>query len=700
MDLIHQNPFRILDLPIDASEREIRKKTKEIETYLSIGKTPKLTSDLPFLHPLQRTPEIIQQAAASIHLPENRLFNSLFWFWLNDSVDELAFDLLKDGKTNRAAELWSKQLTAHKINNKNYSHIRNLAILNLSMSYNNDGIRHDTFAKGFDYAGYIFAKEYFTKYAKIVVGENYSLDINNISKSHITSIFKYVDPFLEKDIAIKELWMCSGSYPQAAREHFYDYYSRKPLINIEKCIEETKSKREANPSDSAKNGLNLLKRTEQDLRRLRQVCSYQQEEYGNNTYQLDLDLLDDIANPSASESVQFQIIADMLADELLQCSIDYYNIYRDDESSENDPGDEALALASHASDIAVGNKVRQRIEANLPVIKEWVADKPLREKRKKVKPAIDYITNQLDSLPDIETISENNVGQLFVHAQRLTDNCKYRLFEIQKLLGKNDDLYLDISNSVAGAGLALCIEYVNKKGDYSSVVSIMTDIEKFDMKAELRSRFNTNKETIYKQSTIQKAIEFISNQIKNTPDLQRVQSDTMINYVTDFTSKCKQKLQEIKNHLGNNDKFYIDISSAVASNALNICIAYANKTNAYFRIFSIMDEIGKFDMEQSLWDRYTENYSVLRRNDMMKKQNVERSSCYIATMVYGDQQAEQVVKLRQFRDDTLECYLWGRFFIKLYYRYAPFFVARYQKSKTVNDVVRIILNYFIEVIKK
>jgi hypothetical protein len=50
----------------------------------------------------------------------------------------------------------------------------------------------------------------------------------------------------------------------------------------------------------------------------------------------------------------------------------------------------------------------------------------------------------------------------------------------------------------------------------------------------------------------------------------------------------------------------------------------------------------------------------------------EKSGCFVATTVYGDYNACEVIKLRRFRDNTLSNSLLGRSFIRSYYFVGPF----------------------------
>lgn len=121
MNLINNNPFRILSLPITASEREIVKQINTLTTYAEMGKTKTLEIDFPFLSPIDRSLEAIEEAKKQIEQSESKLLHSLFWFWKNNSVDELALEVLKEGNTTKSIEIWEKSVFANK--NKVYKSI-------------------------------------------------------------------------------------------------------------------------------------------------------------------------------------------------------------------------------------------------------------------------------------------------------------------------------------------------------------------------------------------------------------------------------------------------------------------------------------------------------------------------------------------------------------------------------------------------
>lgn len=99
---------------------------------------------------------------------------------------------------------------------------------------------------------------------------------------------------------------------------------------------------------------------------------------------------------------------------------------------------------------------------------------------------------------------------------------------------------------------------------------------------------------------------------------------------------------------------------------------------------------------QSCKDAYDDAISGIDRGDAAYKGS---SSCFIATAVYGDVMAPEVVSLRQFRDDVLKKYWLGRLFISVYYATSPP-VATWLKSKPkLAKFVRVQLDKIVNLIK-
>jgi hypothetical protein len=92
------------------------------------------------------------------------------------------------------------------------------------------------------------------------------------------------------------------------------------------------------------------------------------------------------------------------------------------------------------------------------------------------------------------------------------------------------------------------------------------------------------------------------------------------------------------------------------------------------------------------------NEATLFLSQMLKEVKSQNGGCYIATMAYGNYDHPQVIKLRNFRDESLSRTIPGRAFIKLYYVISPILVEVFKNSNGVNKTIRKGLDLFIKLI--
>lgn len=104
----------------------------------------------------------------------------------------------------------------------------------------------------------------------------------------------------------------------------------------------------------------------------------------------------------------------------------------------------------------------------------------------------------------------------------------------------------------------------------------------------------------------------------------------------------------------------------------------------------------KFDdsMWNSLFNEVAEENSRSTTSDG-QKHNVQASQtegCYIATAVYGNYDAPEVLILRTFRDTVLKRTKLGRLFIKIYYAISPQLACKLKNYPCINNKVKLILD--------
>lgn len=123
-------------------------------------------------------------------------------------------------------------------------------------------------------------------------------------------------------------------------------------------------------------------------------------------------------------------------------------------------------------------------------------------------------------------------------------------------------------------------------------------------------------------------------------------------------------------------------------------------------VLNISKQINELNVYDDIKQQYYSNHKMLLEvaksyNIESSKYNIEipKEGCYIATMVYGDYEHYQVIKLRKFRDDYLKQNSFGRITINLYYRFSPKMVEKLKNSKLSNKIIRNLLDVFIKKIK-
>ncbi|MCD6565582.1 MAG: hypothetical protein J7K53_06530 [Bacteroidales bacterium] len=144
MQIIIQNAFRILGLPVTATDREITQRLDEFDAYMTIGKIPEFELDLPCLGDIDRSKENIRQAAHALNNNETKLEHCLFWFWKINNKDEQALDALKIGDWDRALLIWDNSNTQVS-NNYQLSSLKNIALLQSVQLFKSSSLSADKF---------------------------------------------------------------------------------------------------------------------------------------------------------------------------------------------------------------------------------------------------------------------------------------------------------------------------------------------------------------------------------------------------------------------------------------------------------------------------------------------------------------------------------------------------------------------------
>ncbi len=456
MDLVLNNPFRVLGLPATASTRDITKRISDLETFAELGKVKTYPLDLPSLGALDRSLEAIKDAARKIEQAEGRLFHSFFWFRAGDSVDELALDSLAAGNVDEAVELWDKQLG--KKGTKKYTWRLNRGVLRLVRA-NGGMLDKDEMDEALEDLGFVIDDDLDNSIQDVLSGNESGLDRESLWRRVVDEVVGLVQssagtPYGKNALKIVESFW---SFPAEAR----DYASSK-IVNP--LIEEVQE------AIKVSEGL----RAEEDLEELKAKNQLGKVEK----------IIEDLEEVLGEEDIRFQTIANAYADEVCACAVKALNNFKDPKL--------AMSLIQWADSLPSFSRVKSRIGENLEIIQGWVEedeeDELFGELVKKLK-------------VDVYTMTQ---------ASNMLEDMKRELAKIKAKVGSTDNRYITISSACAHRILGFLIDTVNEAQDSFSSRKNLTDLQStigqatgltrklllLDLDGETRVRVNKNLETI------------------------------------------------------------------------------------------------------------------------------------------------------------------------------------------------------------
>lgn len=346
-----------------------------------------------------RTPETIATANTAINLDKDQLKYALFWFISCSPMDDIALKHLQAGNREKAEEIFLKKET--------YSSLINSAVL--AFIDGNSAIGFNNISK------VVHNSTYRAELLQALGIANLQLAEDDLAELIITELLKEVP-------ASKLLSACVNATDRAiVSKSALD----EPISAINSAIAVAKNADSKNPEASLAAGTKLMNSTKAPLKAVK-----------------------DIAGES---SPQYQMVADNVAKQVLQCGINYYNNAPD---SDVESPRKAMVLQSYALSIAVGQLTKDRCKENYDILKQAVDNMPPAEVAivaRKVKEEL----RKFCQLPD--KIS---------HSVTLLDNTKPLLQTIKSKLGVTNSYYLSLSTQVVANALHNIIEEVNQAQNY------------------------------------------------------------------------------------------------------------------------------------------------------------------------------------------------------------------------------------------
>ncbi len=394
LNIITNNPYRILGVFANAAKKDIVANKGKAIAFLNVNKPVEYPLDLKGILPApNRTLDLMNEAEAHLAIAKEQIKYAQFWFLQKISPkDDIAFNHLLAGNMERAIEIWSKQESLSSLQNKLVCYLieskLELAVKTAERLYEK------------------FGNDYISK-----VDANCTLQMTATDLLH-----QFVDS-LGEEIGMQTML---GFNLGADTKAYIKSQTIDPLINkISSEVDKTKKVDHKDPKARIGAARKLVANTKEAFSQLKSILSV--------------------------NDAQYQMIADKLGLEILQCGIDYFNNSEDDDAPHT-----AMKMQNYAQSVVVGTLAKQRCEENVKILQKIIDELPPKEVITEDK-AIKAELGKFVRLPD--KIS---------YAINLLNKTRPYLQSIKKKLGPSNTYYLKLSTIIVKNALHNVVEEVNQ----------------------------------------------------------------------------------------------------------------------------------------------------------------------------------------------------------------------------------------------
>jgi len=449
MKSILNNPYRIAGILANCSEKDILKQKSKIKRFSEVGKEITSEYDFSFLNSLQRTNSIIDKAFSDIEQNQNKVVHSLFWFTNLNPVDNTAIQHLVSGNKEKAIEIWDKLTDEKEVTSKNFSAFNNIGTLYL-LEESKQEIKQGITAKI-----KLIESESFQDFVHTVADVTFSIDKNKQIEILIDELLTQFKNKYSTSETIELFSNCNGT----TQKYLSKKFTEEPIHKIETQIEQCTKKRAKDKINAYKYATDLYSNTKSELTLLKSIV-------GNT-------------------NLQYKMLADNVAKEILQSSVDYFNESQEQEKS-NNYLEEAMKLAKLAESIALNEATKNKVKENISTL-EGMKDKELSQVidfLKSVKEA--YEENESEIRQEVKKMEQTDIlikmGHKTINWDAVEDNIKNSI----KWTGVNDLLDEILSDN--------CLTKIKQSN-------------KIELKKEFLELANWTKEHSLKKSTITTILE-------------------------------------------------------------------------------------------------------------------------------------------------------------------------------------------------
>jgi hypothetical protein len=459
LELVVDNPFRVLGLPATATSREISKRVSDLETFAELGKTKKYDADVPALGTIQRTVAAVKEAAQKIEQAESKLFYSFFWFRSGHEDDAKALAALAAGDHCLALATWNAELS--KTGRKRYSSRLNRAVLKLWLATQGTSFDRSKFADALEDIGFVVDDHLDESVDEVIGAAAVGLNKEALWKRVVDTLAGIAQAIPGNPYGTNAMALVSHcwTFPPSTLDYIEARLTLPVIERVEAAVEASKLRRESAAEASAVDARRQFKETEMLLVELQLVLG--------------------------DEDPRFQAVANHFSEELCACAIMAYNKF--------DDLDVAAKLIEWADRLPSFGRVKARIAENKATFDE---NSKHRKNLKLIEPFVKVLESQPKSMPDAHT---------------KLDRMKTMLVTLKAKVDASSDVYIKTSSQCAHHILGYAIEVGNAvqatvskdtikqiRDVLGTCIALSRELLPMDLDAETRGRVTENLEIMEK----------------------------------------------------------------------------------------------------------------------------------------------------------------------------------------------------------
>lgn len=450
MNILQNNPYRLLGVYSNSPTKERLANHNRMKAFLKVGKPVSFPLDLPqYLSSINRTEVSVTDADAKLTLPKDQILYAQFWFVKMTPLDDVAFNHLIAGEIEKAEDIWRKRECA--------SSLQNRIVCALMCG---------KYAGAISIAETLYSNtQYINQLVVAVVGMGGNFNLSDLTFSFIDVLYDEIGANKLSSFITNTTW----------KDYIKDKAVKPIITNIQGAIDVAHNSKGKGATARLEAGRTLMRSTK--------------------------DMLSDLRRLLSVSDIQYEVIADKLAQEILQCRIDYYNNTNDDDAPHN-----AMILQKYALSVAVGNLVKNRCKENVDTLEKVGPEYAVRNEIKFLMNIIKQLRGEGGH--DKYSIIMFGLCLSISDVQGLVEKSIPYINRMKEKLGFSNDLYVKVTSAVVSAAVNAIVEIINMqqslslgnadrlKPVISAAISAMGIIGNIDMDTKTSQYYNSNSSTL------------------------------------------------------------------------------------------------------------------------------------------------------------------------------------------------------------